>query len=51
MNPQNAVFKARINTVYTYNLSEDRLKHLVDNLQPCFSQLKSEIIHFLSLID
>lgn len=44
-------FRHVVRNVYTYNLSEDRLKHLVDNLQPCFSQLKSEIIHFLSLID
>jgi hypothetical protein len=44
-------FRHVVRNVYTYNLSEERLKVLVENLDKGFSQLKSELTCFLGIID
>ena len=44
-------FRHVVRNVYTYNLSEDRLRTLIEGLQDGFTRLRIELGQFLALID
>lgn len=44
-------FRHVVRNAYTYNLSEDRLRTLIEGLQDGFTRLRIELGQFLALID
>ena len=44
-------FRHVVRNVYTYYLSVDRLRTLIEGLQDCFTRLRIELGQFLALID